>query len=779
VLSLSYDAPFGDSLAGLYRVNDGGRWYAFTQFEATDARRAFPCFDEPNQKVPFDVHVTAPKGLLAFSNMPETGRKDHEAAGGAGATTTFDFATSPPLPTYLVAFAVGDFDVRAGQTSPLPIRLITTKGKSALGTMALSDTAELVKELGGYFGVAYPYPKLDIVAVPNFAAGAMENAGFITFREELLLLDPEHAPQRARISEAEVIAHELAHQWFGDLVTTAWWDDLWLNEGFATWAEAKIVELWRPAYHSRLERVAHLGEVMAEDSLKSARSVRQPVHSTSEAMEAFDGITYEKGAAVLAMLERSLGSDVFQHGIEAYLRSNAWKAATANDLLQALSTASGKDVGKVASTFLDRPGVPNVTLDVDCKQKTPSLTLRQSPWHLLGDASGHDAAATPPWIVPVDLRAAQEELRISLPDAAGTFPLAKCPAWVDPNVGGFGYYRYSLDDARWAAFAGVIEKQDEAARISFVSNLWGQVRAGTLGADVLLKTLPSVDADRSRVVVDTEINVLTQLGRMLVSPAASRAYAAYVSARLKAHEKALPVDKPGATTKPTEDVVLERRALFGALGELANDPDTLKEAERLTTAWLADPTSVDGDLARVALPLASRRAGAERIEALRKAMRSAKNPNDQKTALLGLAGFEDPALIDKALSVALTDEVRTQDVGIVLMSAVQHPWSRVAATDWVMKHWDPIRAKLPGFLAGRVFGLAGTACTKDEVAAATAFLTPKTQEIEGSTRRLAEGLETAELCRVLREKDSASVDQFFKVGAAPKAGVAPAKKTKP
>ena len=760
VLTLTYDAPFDDSLAGLYRVKDGDKWYAFTQFEATDARRAFPCFDEPSQKVSFDVHITAPKGQLAFSNMPETKRTD------SAASTTYDFAPSPPLPTYLVAFAVGDFDVRQGQTSPLPIRLITTKGKSGLGALALEDTAALVKELSAYFGVGYPYPKLDIVAVPNFAAGAMENAGFITFREELLLLDPAHAPQRARIAEAEVIAHELAHQWFGDLVTTAWWDDLWLNEGFATWAEAKIVELWRPAYHSHLERIAMLGDIMATDSLRSARAVRQPVHSTSEALEAFDGITYDKGAAVLGMIERMLGSDVFQHGIEAYLRDNAWKSATANDLISALSKASGKDVAKLAATFLDRPGVPNVTFDADCKGKTPTLTITQTPWHLLGDAPVTDAAATAPWIIPIDLRSGNEELRIKLADAKGTYPLPKCPTWIDPNVGGYGYYRYSLDEKHWAAFAAVIEKQDEPARVEFVNNLWGQVRAGTLGAEAMLRLLPAIDSDPSRVVVDAEINVLSEVEHEIVSPAAAHAYAKYVAARLQPHMKSLAAGKP-STSLPSEDIVLERRSLFTALGQLANDPATLAEANKLTQAWLADPTSVDGDLARVAVALASRTAGADRIDALRAAMKSAKNPNDQKTALLGLSGFDDPALLDKALSTALTDEVRTQDVGILLMNAAYHPSTRVAATDWIMRHWDGIRAKLPGFLAGRVFGLAGRACTKDEVEKATAFFTPKTDDVDGSARPLALGLESAGLCRTLHDRDSGPVDQYFKVGAAP------------
>jgi hypothetical protein len=344
--------------------------------------------------------------------------------------------------------------------------------------------------------------------------------------------------------------------------------------------------------------------------------------------------------------------------------------------------------------------------------------------------------------------------------------LPKCPTWIDPNVGGYGYYRYSLDEKRWASFAGVIEKQDDNARVAFLNNLWAQVESGSLAPDVLLKVLPAFDSDTSRVVVDTEIDVLGEFNRKIVSSAATAAFAKYVTARLTPHMKALPVAKPGGAA-PSEDVVLERRSLFRALGEIANDPATLAEANKLALAWLADPTSVDGDMARVAVTLGSRRVGTERIDALRAAMKSAKNPNDQKTALLALSDFDDAVILDKALDVALTDEVRTQDVALLLLNAVWHPSTERAATDWIVNHWDAIRAKLPGFLAGRIFWLAGRACTKQEIDETTTFFTAKSADVEGSARPLAEGLEAAGLCRALSEKDGDAVDRFFKVGAAP------------
>ncbi|MDP9150468.1 MAG: M1 family metallopeptidase, partial [Myxococcota bacterium] len=404
VLALTYDAPFAPDLAGLYRVEQEGRPYAYSQFEVTDARRAFPCFDEPGFKTPYDVTIAAPRGQMVLSNTPESARED-----GPGDMVSHHFRASPPLPTYLVAFAVGDFDVAEGQKEPFPIRVITTKGGGGVGNtaLALEAAAALVARLADYFGTPYPYEKLDLVAVPDFAAGAMENPGLVTFRDVLLLLDARHATTASRRAQAEVIAHELAHQWFGDLVTLEWWDDLWLNEGFATWAESKIVDAWRPRFGATFGQIAGIQRVMDVDALQSARAVREPVRSTSEAEEAFDGITYEKGAAILRMLESWLGQDTFRRGVQRYVHEHAWKNARAEDLFQALDYVSTQSVGRMASGFLDRPGVPDVAVSWTCGGAGGGkLELRESEWRALGDsrsggAAGASIEAPGLWTLPV------------------------------------------------------------------------------------------------------------------------------------------------------------------------------------------------------------------------------------------------------------------------------------------------------------------------------------------------------------------------------------------
>jgi aminopeptidase N len=773
VLDLTYDAPFDPGLAGLYRVKDGGRWYAFSQFEANDARRAFPCFDEPGFKVPFDVRITAPNGLLAVSNMPEARRTPGETQ------TRVDFQTSPPLPTYLVAFAVGDFDVRQGPTSPVPIRLLATKGKGDLGAIALEDTAALTAEIAAYFHIAYPYPKLDVVAVPDFAAGAMENAGLITFRDETLLLDPAHPSRDARIGVAETIAHELAHQWFGDLVTMAWWDDLWLNEGFATWAETKFVEHWQPSFHVEETSLAGLGGVMALDSLKSARAVRQPVRTTAEADEAFDRLTYEKGAAVLRMLEQSVGPEAFRRGVEGYLRAHAWKNATADDLFHAIGEASGTDVSPVAASFLDRPGVPSVRFTVDCAAKPPVIKLEQSPWRPLGAAD--DASAGPPWLVPIDLRTDRGEKKTLLVGPTGTVPLDRCPAWVEPNAGSRGYYRYALGEAQWKALARELPREDVADRVGFLNNAWASVKAGSLAPETLLQILPALDTDRSRVVVDAEIEVLSSISHALVSDAARPAFARYVAARLAPHEKALSQGTAralAAAGSVPQDEALLRRALFQASGALADDPRAFAEASKLSAAWLADPASVDGDLARVAVGFASRKAGPERIEVLLAAMKRAKNPSDRRTALLALGDFEDPGTLERGLDVILTDAVAAQDVFDVLAEAAFQRHTHLRALDWLKRHWDAVRAKLPSFYAGYAFSLGQLACTEGERRSLASFFGARVDQVEGAKRPWAQSEEAIGLCVAVSEGGTSKVDRFFQVKrpGAPAYGVRPVTK---
>jgi cytosol alanyl aminopeptidase len=749
-LEIAYSARFDNELSGLYRVKDGDGWYAFTQFEATDARRAFPCFDDPMYKVPFTVALTTPPGMIAVANTPEAKRMTPQ--GGPPGGTRFEFAPTPPLPSYLVAFAVGNFDVREmkGRTEKPPIRIVTTKGKTeGHGDLALEATAGLLKALEEYFGIPYPYAKLDIVAVPDFAAGAMENPGLITFREERLLLDPQRASVGTRRGQALVVAHELAHQWFGDLVTASWWNDLWLNEGMATWIEWRVVDKWKPELGAKNDAFASALGIMDLDSLESARAIRQPVSTTGEAHEAFDGITYEKGAAVLATIERWVGPETFRRGIQSYLVDNQWKSVQADKLLTALDRQSGKDVTQMASGYLDKPGVPLVDVHVECQSGRWHAELTQEPWRPLGAKVPETDDRV--WTIPVCTRTPGDKQSTCADLAFGAPSLVagkgKCPSTIHPNVDG-SYYRFILSDKQFVALGESKKELDVPARLSLLSNAWAAVRAGKSDPKTIVKLLPMFDDDNTRHVVEQIIGILWGADKALVDEDARPAFKKFVAARLAKRKKDLGwLPKPGAVET---DLALARRMVLSAMGDLAEDDATLKEADDLAVKWLADPASVDSDTAAVAVDLASRRADASRLTALREAAKKAKSREDRTVALRAMGGFDDPAILSKALELVLTDEIRVAEIRYVLGAAFARRKMQPTTEEWVRTHWDDLRKRLPGSLGNGLVAGAGVGCTKEAANERAAFYTPRAKDIEGAARPLAESLEIVTLCSELR-----------------------------
>jgi aminopeptidase N len=760
VLEIEYEAPFAGDLAGLYRVQEQGRWYAYTQFESTDARRAFPCFDEPGFKTPYDVTISAPTGMVALTNSPETATAP--VAGGGAVLHTF--GTSPPLPSYLVAFAVGDFDIAEGRKEPFPIRVVTTKGRGHLGGLALDVAAGLVDKLGDYFDMRYPYEKLDLVAVPDFAAGAMENPGLVTFRDALLLVDPHHATTSTRRAQAEVIAHEFAHQWFGDLVTMKWWNDIWLNEGFATWAEAKIVDQWKPNFGATIGQIANIERVMDTDALRSARAVREPVRSTSDAMEAFDGITYQKGAAVLRMIESWLGADVFQRGVQRYVHENAWKNASADDLFKALDFVSTQKVDELASGFLDHAGVPQVFSSYKCAGATGRLELRQSEWHPLGEAE--DTRDRHAWMLPVCVAVDGQKSRNCF--TLGADPIARdpgahsCPAWIYPNANQAGYYRFLVERDKLFALAHAARALDPTERLGLVSNAWAGVRQGAIASGALLDFLPLFDAESNRYVVEQIIDALRGIDQALVEDEVRGAYQKYVGMRLAARKHALGWWPPSGHEEVDDDLALERRSVLWALGELANDETTLVEAERYAKAWLRDRSNVSADTAAVAVPLASIGAGQARLVELREAAKNAPAPEDRVIAIRAMGMFDDPVVLRKAFDLALGDELKLSEWRYLFGAASGHRAARPVLYAWEKENWAKIRARAPNSLARGMVDIAATMCTAADRDDAHAFFSTATQGMEGVKRPLDEALESAQLCIALRQHSATDVTQYLK-----------------
>jgi aminopeptidase N len=749
-LRIAYTAPLGDKLAGLYRVKDGGAAYAFTQLEPMDARRMLPCFDEPGFKVPFDVKVTTPKGNLVVANTHQTDSVDSDD----GRSTTFTFATTAPLPTYLLALAVGPLEVREGPTEPVKLRVVTTRGKSKHAELALEAAAAHLRILGDYFARAYPYSKLDLVAVPDFAAGAMENAGLITFREELLLLDPASASADARRELALVVAHEIAHHWFGNLVTMSWWDDLWLNEGFATWMEAKVVDTWRPAMEAQLETTVGKGWVMGIDALDTARAVRQPITSTSDAEAAFDGITYVKGASVLEMIESWLGPDVFRDGVRAYIKSHEHGNATAADLFQALGKAAAKDVAPMASTFLDQPGVPLVRAEVSCdKSGAAQVRLTQTR---------HRARQTPErerkdavWKVPVCIAheggpAAGTCKVLDGPTGEVSLATRKCPRWIYPNAEERGYYRFAMPPAAIQALGDAGKSLSPRSRIGLVTNAWALVQSGDLGADALLDLLAGMKRERHRRVIAQIVGVLGKVSDALVDDATRPAYRAYVSALLLPIAKELGWD---ARKGDSDETKLLRRNVFDALATLAEDPWLVAEADRRAATYLRDARSVDSDTAQIALRVSSRRATDARFGELEQAVRRAQTAEDRVVAVAALGSLGDPALLRRALDMALTDKLKLQDGMLLATSANAWPESRKVVLGWIKDRLPELKKKLPPFAVANYTNIVSLLCETGARADAAGFFGAGLRDVEGAERRLGEALETADQCIELRARE--------------------------
>ncbi len=452
-LALDYTAPFNAQLEGLYKVKVGDDAYTITQMEPISARYAFPGFDEPRFKTPFDITLTVPTDEVAVANTLQTSEK--KSADGKWKTLTF--ATTKPLPTYLVAFAVGPWDVvdappipaNGVRTNPIPLRGIAPRGKGKKLAWVLGETPAVVKFYEEYTAQPYPFDKLDLLGAPDFSAGAMENAGLIVYRDALLLLD-EHSPAERYRSVFNVNAHEIAHQWYGDLVTVPWWDDIWLNEAYATWAQRKATIALKPDYFGDMEALEYRLSTMKNDSLLTARKVRQPINGHGDIETAFDGITYQKGASVLAMFETWVGEDTFRKGMREYLAGHAFGSGNSDDLIASLTKASGKGDAFASSmrSFLDQPGIPLVHAQVTCKEGKASLHLSQSrylPYGVLGEGLPH-------WSAPVCARfgrGTESSMQCFVLDKAEQrFDVdGGCPDWYLPNAQARGYYRFDMAPA--------------------------------------------------------------------------------------------------------------------------------------------------------------------------------------------------------------------------------------------------------------------------------------------------------------------------------------------
>ncbi len=763
-LKITFSAPYNDTLQGYYKVVFADRAYAMTQMEPISARFAFPCFDEPDFKAPLTLSLTIPEADTAVANASQVSAKRDPDG-----WKTLTFAPTKPLPTYLYAWAAGPWDIVQGPTipptrwrsEPVPVRGIATRGNGPKMRRALAMVPAIIEAEEDYYGFGYPFGKLDLAALPDFSAGAMENAGLVTFRDWLLLLDENSSPDAVRTTFNDE-AHELAHQWTGDTVTLKWWNDIWLNEAFATWMQQKITEKLHPEFREDLGRIESGERAMAGDSLVSARMIRQPITGEGDIDTAFDGITYNKGAAVIGMFEHFVGPEVFQRGMRAYVEAHAYGNADADDLVAAIAAAAHQGQRFVAAfrSFLNQNGVPLVTTRLDCAHPgDPVLELTQSRYLPIGSTGDPSRL----WGIPVCVGfegAVQCQL---LDTRTGRMNIKHgCPKWYMPNAAGVGYYRFEMAKPDRASLARVISERSDAEQLAYADSASAAFGRGTFDAGEALAVMRQLAPSRTREVALAPLGPLGNVAWIYQYEARTGKQRATVR---DAVEKAyLPrLDALGYERRAGEsaDDALMRSSLASALGLTFKVPavraSLLKQAGAALRRGPNGQLELDAtnpDLLPIALSVAAEEHGRPVVDALMQQVGMTTDPVKRNALLVALAHAQG-AEADAADDFALGAEVKVGEMAMVLRGDRQTPPERDQFWRWFTGHYPRIAMRTNFFSGGDLPQIAGGGgCSQAEVDRLTAFFTPKIDQLPGTKRGLEQARESIRLCTALRAEQN-------------------------
>jgi aminopeptidase N len=751
-LMIQYTGILNDKLRGFYLSKTRVRNYAVTQFEPTDARRAYPSFDEPALKATYDITLIIDSGDTAISNTNLISDKPGPVAG----KHTLHFATTPKMSTYLVAFLVGDFKCTEGKSDGVPIRACSTPDKVELTRFAVESAKYVLHYYDTYFGIKYPMPKLDMVALPDFEAGAMENFGCITYRETDLLIDSKTGAIPAKKRVAEVVAHEMAHQWFGDMVTMQWWDNLWLNEGFATWMETKPIAKWHPEWNFPQDDAQGLDETLNLDAQATTRTIRATANTPDEINEMFDGIAYGKGGAVIGMVENYLGEEVFRQGVHNYLQAHLYANATAEDFWNAQTANSHLPVDKIMSSFVTQPGVPLLTLS---EKQAAGVPISQSRFFLSAEASR--SGVSPEWTVPVCLKTSgKPACRVMTPeDATLPIPADVSMPFVYANAAAKGYFRTAYTPAQ---FSAILAKAETALtppeRIGLLGDRFALVQAGKSTVGDYLDLVVALKQDSSATVLDTAHKQLEKIDSDIATDEDRTQLAAVLRRQFGPIYTAL-----GA---PAKNESFDRQQLRGILLELlggAKDPAVLAQARQLTDRAYAQGNtkdkSLDPRLVDAAVLVTSTNGDAALYEKILAASKDPTDPGQQTDALHTLARFRDPALVTRTLDYTVSGQVRTQDSWTVLVALLRDRETREQTWAYIRKNWDKVHAQFTTNSGVRVVAATGNFCSvqqRDEVAGFFA-----THKVDASERTLAKAIDSMNDCIQMRATQEPSLHQWL------------------
>ena len=774
-LKIAYETPYNQALNSAYQVKRNGEGYIVTQFEPLGAREAFPSFDEPKYKVPFTLSITAPADDFVYANTPETQTTELEDG-----WVKHDFATTRPLPTYLVAFGAGPYDVvDFGDIPPndirkRPIRLrgIAAKGEGIRMTYALANTEGILSALEGYFGTEYPYEKLDLIAAPNYAFGAMENPGAIVYRESLLLLD-ENAPLSQKRAYARVHAHELAHQWFGNLVTPVWWEDIWLNEAFATWMGNKSLTLWKPdGNFDNVTLNASLG-AMNIDTLATTRKVREPLERSENVMDQFDGITYRKGGGVLSMIESFVGEEKFRDGVRLHMKRYADGVATGDDFFQSIADGSkNPDVVPAMKSFVDQPGLPLISSGKACKDETEpfKLSITQRRYAPVGSKTNSfvdpDSRDGSGWRIPICMKYSSDgdiHKQCELFTATRqiyTLKTNNCKVdWLTLNADGAGYYRFTMDNDAWGNLLSNLDKLNTREVLTVQDSLLAAFRAGKVESSVLIKGMEAFakhpnyevasDAGDLLGFMDKHLNADDDLARLVQDMYAAR-YTANIGKDTVEGNLLVPTLAANLVTRGQDTTLAKDYAQRGAL-YLGLNGKTSK-------------TVVESNLLRVALSEAMKAQGDKAFEPLIGLIKRG-SPFEKGAALSALTSTTDMTIAAKLRGIALAEDspLTGRQSNTLIAGLLSSKWHGDDTWDWLKDNFETfVSRKVPDVRLGRMPGFASGFCSSDRRAEVLEFFESQAAIIPGYERSLKQTVETIELCTALKEEKAEELRQALK-----------------
>ena len=741
-LEISFEGKVNTSSDGMYLSRFEDANYIFTQFEDMHARKAFPSFDEPNFKIPYQMTISSPAHQEIVGNTPV------EKITVENGIKTVVFEKTKPMPTYLITYTVGPFDSTEITGLSVPGKIYVPKGYADKTKFVVKHTPEILASLEDFFGIKYPYKKMDFVAVPNFTHGAMENVGLITYRDSLLLLeDNPSVTERSR--PLNVIAHELAHQWFGNLVTMAWWDDLWLNEAFASWAASHTMKTLYPElnYADRIVQE----RAFTADASPTVKPVKKIVKSQPDVMDGL-GLNYSKGESILQMIESLIGTEKFREGVQNYMNTHAWGNTVADDLWNALDNVSDFNLSAMMKAYLEQPGYPLIHISKEGK-------ITQSRFHLAG-ATVEDKT----WAIPLKLTYQSKGKILNevvfIDKETTVLPKIAEADWVFPNDNATGYFRWSVEPSQLNALLDNIDVLNKREKKNLLYNYQALLNANEVGVDSVMKVLNTLAKDDDPAVIRAAVGVLEEFD-YLVNERNKDAYAALLNQNYMPLLTSLTLTQ---AEKDSADVIRLRNQLYKLLGTYANNQALIEQSVDLANQYISDTTSVPSGIAGTAIEIATKNSKdgeqSKWFNAIVDAYKKAQLPNVKSTLMYSMH-FEDKANVFKMLDLALTDDITPANTMYMVVRVARNLDDQTLLYQWLDKNYKALINKMPDYHVSRMPEFVSTTCSSENLELANDFYGKISNKYQGMSRGVEIMQDESKQCMRLKTAFQDDFDRFL------------------